>query len=184
MGVISQRDIWRQLKNDLVGKDSQRGFTLTYSWLANQFGHFSLGFIPTFVVYLIIVNPANKQASAVWAALGVGAFWVLFEICNLLGPLLLKRRFKTIVSLSKKLRFEPDWKNLGFDTATDLVFFLTGACTAGIIMAYSYLLLIILFILLAVLVLASSYWYVTKIYLQAAQYPFQFRLSQCGKGDY
>ena len=50
--------IINQLKLDLIGKDSHRGVTLTYSWLANQFGHFSLGFIPT---YLLCLGLKEKQ---------------------------------------------------------------------------------------------------------------------------
>ncbi len=51
---ISFKRILKQLKADLIGKDSYRGVTLTYAWLANQFGHISLGFIPTFLVYYFI----------------------------------------------------------------------------------------------------------------------------------
>lgn len=47
MVSISIKDIRNQLKADLIGKDSYRGVTLTYSWLANQFGHFSLGYAYT-----------------------------------------------------------------------------------------------------------------------------------------
>ncbi len=35
---ISLKDVLHQLKKDFIGKDSYRGVTLTYSWLANQFG--------------------------------------------------------------------------------------------------------------------------------------------------
>ncbi len=46
MKHIPIKAILCQLKKDLVGKDAYRGVSLTYSLLANQFGHFSLGFIP------------------------------------------------------------------------------------------------------------------------------------------
>ena len=51
MSKISAKNILLQLKADLIGKDSYRGVTLTYSWLANQFGHFSLGFIPATILF-------------------------------------------------------------------------------------------------------------------------------------
>ena len=97
MGCITRKQILGQLKRDLIGKDSHRGVTLTYSWLANQFGHFSLGFIPTFILFLIIQTPESIQQSAAWAAIYVTAFWLLFETYNFLGPLLWKRTFKSVV---------------------------------------------------------------------------------------
>jgi uncharacterized membrane protein len=33
--------IFRQILNDLSGKDAYRGVTLTYTWMANQFGQLS-----------------------------------------------------------------------------------------------------------------------------------------------
>ncbi len=51
MKAISSKHVLKQLKDDLIGKDSYRGVTLTYTWLANQFGHFSLGFIPTCFIW-------------------------------------------------------------------------------------------------------------------------------------
>ena len=175
---VTPNVVWTQFWRDLIGKDSQRGVTLTYSWLANQFGHFSLGFIPTYIVYLFIVDPGNKQASAQAAAFWVGGAWIVFETYNLLGPLLLRRRFKSIASPFRKIAFKPDWRNLTYDTITDLGFFITGACTAGIILASSQLLWILLLSISVFLLVASYYWYGTKIYIQEAHFPIQFRLSQ------
>ena len=38
MAKQTLKDIFSQLKADLIGKDSYRGVTLSYSWLANQLG--------------------------------------------------------------------------------------------------------------------------------------------------
>jgi hypothetical protein len=76
-----------QLIKDLIGKDSYRGVTLTYAWLANQIGHFALGFIPT-VTLFILMNKANYSITAIQSALGVTLFWFLFECYNFLVPLL------------------------------------------------------------------------------------------------
>jgi hypothetical protein len=43
MKVIQAKYILQQLNFDLIGKDSYRGITLTYAWMANQFGHIALG---------------------------------------------------------------------------------------------------------------------------------------------
>lgn len=39
-------EIARQAVSDWFGKEVQSGYTLTYIWMANQLGHFTLGFIP------------------------------------------------------------------------------------------------------------------------------------------
>jgi hypothetical protein len=168
MKPISGKDILRQLKYDLIGKDSYRGVTLTYSWLANQFGHFALGFIPTIVFYRVLIKYAQTNAS-LKAALGVSLAWLLFELFNFLWPLLSKK---------KQYIFKPAWGNVAFDTFTDLCFFWLGAFSAGAICEHVSFFKIILFVLMILVICFGYYWYLTKMYLQTAQYPFQFRLSQ------
>src|ERR1017187_5587599 len=76
--TITGRDIRNQLKVDLIGKDSYRGATLTYTWLANQFGHISLGFIPTFILYIILSRYYNNESASFRAAVFISAAWVIF----------------------------------------------------------------------------------------------------------
>mgnify|MGYP003685171887 FL=1 len=83
--TITIKKILQQLKADLIGKDSYRGITLTYAWLANQFGHISLGFIPSFLLYHFLDIDAMK--SAIYVSLA----WLVFETYNFLGPLLSKK---------------------------------------------------------------------------------------------
>jgi hypothetical protein len=92
--IITGRDIRNQLKADLIGKDSYRGVTLTYTWLANQFGHISLGFIPTFILYLILCRYYNNDSASFWSAVLISAAWFVFETFNFLGPLLLSKPSK------------------------------------------------------------------------------------------
>ena len=87
MNSINFKAVTTQLKNDLIGKDSYRGVTLTYAWLANQFGHFALGFIPAIVIYNLIKDKPGIHYPELWASLGVWSFWILFELYNFLGPL-------------------------------------------------------------------------------------------------
>lgn len=159
-----------QLKYDLIGKDSQRGITLSYGWLANQCGHCMLGYIPTHLLYLILANCFNVVGAAWIAALSISIIWLLFEIYNVVKPL---RQQKKEGSL-----FEPDWKNIVYDTATDLGFFTFGALLAGLLLGFSWVLGLALLVLSLILYPASKYWYHTKMFQQAAEYPFQFRLSQ------
>ena len=117
---ISTKRILQQLKADLIGKDSHRGVTLTYAWLANQFGHISLGFIPSFLLHFFFNLAALK------AVLYVSLFWFLFELYNFLGPLLSKRGSNSdMLFMPKKDKyiFKPKWIIIVFDTLEDLCFF-------------------------------------------------------------
>jgi hypothetical protein len=78
--MISLRMILGQLKKDLIGKDVYRGTTQTYTLLANQFGHFALGFIPTAVIYSIVQYTSNNKEVLHWPWITVSAFWILFEL--------------------------------------------------------------------------------------------------------
>ncbi len=187
---ITAKQFLQQLKADLIGKDSYRGVTLTYSWLANQFGHIGLGFIPNIGLYIILAAYTSLLNPILWSTLIIGILWTVFEAYNFLGPLLLKKKStaQNIYSPAKtKYVFEPDWKNVGFDTATDVVFFWLGSFIAGTCLFLMhndclskpnlnfYLWMIVL--MLVLLLYPFQYWYKTKMYLQQAQYPFQFRLS-------
>jgi hypothetical protein len=46
---VSLRDIWDQAVRDWTDKEVQRTYTTTYIWMTNQLGHFTLGFLVTFV---------------------------------------------------------------------------------------------------------------------------------------
>ena len=106
---LSIRQIWSTIHADLIGKDSHRGITLTYGWLANQMGHYALGFIPTTILYFFGWSP--------WLSfLVVAIFWLVFEIYNALSPLY-KPEYRGNGT------FRPAWGNLTFDTFTDLCFF-------------------------------------------------------------
>ena len=177
---ITPGDVLRQLKADLIGKDSYRGVTLTYSWMANQFGHYSLGYIPTLIVYSILESCFSNQRSAFWAALVVSTLWLLFELYNFLGPLLLNKQSQSnlLFFAGKEYTFKPAWVNIAFDTFTDLCFFWFGAFSASLFLNPIRTNFFILAILLLVLIYPCRYWFLTKMYLQSAQYPFQFRLSQ------
>lgn len=178
MTYINRKTIITQLKNDLIGKDAYRGVTLTYSWLANQFGHFSLGFIPTIVIYHFIRSNPNIAYPELWASIGVWSAWILFEAYNFLGPLLLKTTTKRKALNKGEYTFSPSWRNLTFDTLTDLMYFGMGALAASLICGYHTEMLYTLIGMLILVSYPAYYWYTTKMYLQNAEYPFQLRLSQ------
>lgn len=178
---ISSRKVLAQIKYDLIGKDSYRGVSLTYSWLANQFGHFSLAFVTTFGLYHLLQHLTCILNPAFWAGIGITAAWFLFECYNFLGPLLLKKSKQASKNKSGGYTFQPDWKNIAFDTATDVLFFAIGAFTMSNSLEHNSFILYILLGLIAAVIYPVCHWYLTKMYQQAACYPFQFRLSQWNK---
>lgn len=174
MKKITVSQIIGQLKYDLIGKDSYRGVTLSYAWLANQFSHFALGFIPTFCLSSYLSSSQNPWLKPSYAGIFVCITWLLFEIYNVIKPLLFSavRKDNTYI-------FTPQWGNIIYDTSTDLLYFFIGSFTYTCIAhnepwAFGY----ILCILITAVLIPSKYWYVTKMYQQYARYPFQIRLSQ------
>ncbi len=171
----------RQLKADLIGKDSHRGVTLTYAWLANQFGHFSLGYIPALIGFYLIRDRTGWENPEFKSALLVFLAWFLFEVYNFLGPLLLKNvsAAKAVyIPSERRYIFKPDWKNIGFDTLTDLLFFGFGAFSSALLLSFSLTVLAILCGIVLLLIYPVYFWYRTKTYLQYARLPVQFRLTQ------
>ena len=166
---LSNRFVFKQLSQDLIGKDSHRGVTLTYAWLANQFGHISLGLIPSLIVFSILKEFWAYESADVIASLSVSLAWLVFELFNFLWPLLRGK---------KRYTFSPDYRNIGFDTFIDLCFFWFGASTLSLFLEFTYANLIIELILLVIILIFGRYWYETKMYLNYANSPFQFRLSQ------
>lgn len=88
--TITFKRIIEQLKADAIGKDSHRGITLTYAWLANQFGPIALGFIPSFLLFHFFKIDVLK--AVIYVSLG----WLMFEIYNFLRPLLSEKNLNRI----------------------------------------------------------------------------------------
>lgn len=161
---ITLKEVWRTLYADLIGKDSHRGITLTYGWMANQVGHFSLGFIPTYIVYFITEN-ANLSLFT------IVLFWLCFELLNALSPLY-KKEYKG------NGIFPVQWGNLIFDTFTDLCFFWLGSLSFFLLVAFNAYVFYCLLFGVSLLTFSIRFWFLIKLYQQNAFLPFQFRLSQ------
>ncbi|MHA4894562.1 ATP-binding protein [Pedobacter sp. PWIIR3] len=192
MRPITWLHIREQLNKDLIGKDSYRGVTLTYSWLANQFGHFSLGFIPTVAIHHLLTSTNKYIVSLLskigiilpvndaeyWAAFGVWGIWILFETYNFLKPLLFNKTSKRKALGNGQYTFQPAWFNVAFDTVTDLLYFGLGAISASLLCNYQPSMLILTLVLVILVSYPAYYWYTIKMFIQNAEYPFQLRLSQ------
>lgn len=51
----SLRDLWREVGNQVTGSDIESGYSYVYTWLANQFGHFMIGFAGTILVGWVFI---------------------------------------------------------------------------------------------------------------------------------
>lgn len=176
--------VLQQLKADLIGKDSYRGVTLSYAWLANQLGHFTLGFLPPHLYYhfyeQVLGHPSTTSSLVV--ATVVAAIWLLFELYNFLIPILsaaFANRSKS--AQNEKFVFRPPWLNIAFDTFTDLCFFWIGAYSFSVGSDTTPISKVILILVSILAIIGFCYWYPVKIVIQNAQFPFQFRLSQWNK---
>ncbi|MGY5354097.1 DnaA ATPase domain-containing protein [Wenyingzhuangia sp. IMCC45467] len=150
---------------DLFGKDCQRGVSLTYAWLANQLGHFSLGFFPAIVLSIVFKNDETPLFYSVCVIL----FWIFFESLNLTIP---------IIKEHKNRSFKPEWNHLIFDTITDVLYFSFGALSAAYLLSNNLATGLLAILILILLTYPFIYWYTVRIYQQYAYFPFQFRLSQ------
>ncbi len=171
---VSPRRIRMQLKYDLIGKDSYRGVTLSYAYLANQTGHFALAFAPASGIYLLLKHcwPCIEYPG-LWAGIGTALLWVGFEVYNILEQL------KEGKGQDGKYIFTPDNKNIIQDTAIDMGYFTFGGLTfaAGSTTEIGWFFILPLGLLIFLLIVSRS-WYITKICQQTAEYPYQLRLSQ------
>lgn len=51
---VTVSQLFRQAKADLWAKEVQTGYTVTYAWMANQLGHFTLGFAPVILILAVL----------------------------------------------------------------------------------------------------------------------------------
>jgi hypothetical protein len=168
----------QQLKQDLIGKDAFRGVTLSYTWLANQFGHIGLGFIPAAILYASSINRNSGNKGIYWPSFLILTLWVVFEFKNYVVSISVKKKDSIEKKRARKIFYDPRKWHFRNDLITDLCFFALGALSANLLFAFNMYTVLGCLVIIPVLIYESMYWYPAKIYLQRALYPFQFRLSQ------
>jgi len=77
--------LWREVGNQVTGSDIESGYSYVYTWLANEFGHFMIGFAGTILIGWLFIGESGIDYSGLWpwagTAIAVGWFviWVLKE---------------------------------------------------------------------------------------------------------
>ena len=162
----------QQLKKDLFFKDSQSGYTYTYAWMANQTGHFALGFMITMLAFWIFFpHESNFLGNSLWLPLGCMAAWTLYEICDYTYTMLSNR----------KNTFKPNYGYVAFDTCVDLCFFYYGIIVAYVGHYFTNWGIILFFGIFVLLLPFSYYWLMRKLYFQKGGYPYMITLSDLKK---
>lgn len=161
-----------QIKKDWFFKDSQSGYTYTYSWMANQTGHFALGFMIAMLGFWIFFpTESTLWENSLWVPVGSMAAWTIYETIN----------YITTMRKASKNTFKPNYVYVAFDTFVDLCFFYYGIIVAYI-GHYSACWGIILFFGIFVLYLPfSNYWLLRKMYYQKASFPYMISLGDIKK---
>src|SRR5947207_3079612 len=75
--TFSIKELLVQFKNDLWCKEVETGYTVSYTWMANQLGHFALGFVPT-VLFM-------TACFAIWGISSWFALLALLPISLMIG---------------------------------------------------------------------------------------------------
>jgi hypothetical protein len=168
---FSAGELFRQMRDDLIAKEVQTGYTMTYVWMANQLGHVALGFagvaIPIWAWSLFSPRPPLVLITLV--AITV---IVLKEV----------RDFNLDLARTKKADgwFSPARGDLALDAGTASLFMVLGvACGVAAHLGWHYPILPLgaAIATCAVGLFAGGYWLPRKKCFQMAALPFVYRLS-------
>jgi hypothetical protein len=181
-------ELLAQAKADLWAKEVQTGYTTTYAWMANQLGHFALGFIP--VYFLIWLSEASGlvkwikgefgEQSLLWAQFIVPVVWLAWFVNKELGDI------REAVKDAKSANVFPmDLGDVQKDALTAVYFFAAGIAVASADLAAPwhdshiwYWLPVAVFLAQFLIGLFPAYyWLSRKKCFQQADLPYIFRLS-------
>ncbi len=178
--MITRKMIRSQLEKDIIGKDVYRGTTQTYTLMANQFGHFSLGFIPATFFWVLLKNFTDNQIILHLPWVFTALLWSALEIVHFQHSVVAHRKKEKVKQEEglPQFPFKPAWGNIRNDTLTDITFFCAGALLSGSLFVFSAWILIAFLLVFAIAICLFSRWYKTKMYVQEAMFPFHYRLSQ------
>lgn len=173
---LSLKDYGIQLKNDLWSKESVTGYTYSYTWMANQLGHFSIGYVPTFLLITIA-----------HILFGQSYYFILLSLFPII--LMLLKEYSDVLNEKKRDKNTPGvfplnitelWQN----ALTAVWFTVVGSFVAA--STYASMLLGINFVALPIVTLAcllvpsifiAKYWINKKICFQRSNLDFMYRLS-------
>jgi hypothetical protein len=174
--IFSIKEMLTQIKEDLWCKEVATGYTVTYTWMANQLGHFALGFAPTIIL--------SSIATAIFGATP------LIALVALLPALFMIYKEQGDIGVEKKRSetnpgiFPLNIGDIKKNAWTANLFTAVGAAVAGSVslvglipVVGSLLPLIVLLGLTVPCLFVMRYWLTKKKCFQQAGLPFTYRLS-------
>lgn len=170
-----RRAVWRQVRYDLFEtKDVQDTPTFSYTWMADQGGHFSLGFLPTYLFAWIVAILGDRfgfdtDGWNVWLGLGVFGIWVIKEMND----------FRLAVRNATRSRsdFRFNGRELFLNIGTAWLFFAMGSAVASLSFVRLDWALISL-VPVVLITLGVGYWWLRrKITFQQSGLPYLYRLA-------
>jgi hypothetical protein len=185
---FSTGELLAQAKADLWAKEVQTGYTTTYAWMANQLGHFALGFIPVYILIWLAeasglvrwIAREFGEGSLRWAQFIVPVVWLAWFVYKELGDI------KEAVNDAKQDNVFPmDASDVRADAATAVYFFAAGIAVASADLAapwhddpHWYWLPVGVFLgLFLIGMFPAHYWLSRKKCFQQADLPYIFRLA-------
>ncbi len=171
---FTAKQLLKQAIADLWAKEVQSGYTTTYVWMANQLGHFTLGFVPTNLLYWVLLTCTGKIDPLNWWGILIPAVVILWFI---------RKEAVDVWTSEKDAKdfFPFDRGDLLKDAGTAVLF-----VTLGVGVAYSaqfgptvgYYLPLLAILLCGLISLGPAhYWLSRKKCFQQAGLPFTYRLA-------
>ena len=172
--VVTLKDVLQQVWADWTDKEVQAGYTYTYIWMANQLGHFTLGFLPTYLVSWGILWISGRGIEDVyckyllWFPLLLAVGWAAKEIWDVARA----------VKSASGHAFPVDRADLWMDAGTAVFFFWCGIVTATVGLRYpAFGLASFAVVLVLAVALPARYWLPRKLCFQRARLPYLARLA-------
>ncbi|MFO0989686.1 MAG: hypothetical protein U1F37_20415 [Alphaproteobacteria bacterium] len=165
----SLRSVACQFGTDLLGKEVQTGFTVSYTWIADQGGHILIGFLGSVTLGGIV--RLIWEAAPLWAALAPSALLLFFIVFKEVKDYLKDRACKNPQGL-----FQLDLRMLLWNAVTATIIML-GGVAIGMAVLYSFRLGAVAAIGVLVATGLFAWWWIPqKVAFQNAGLPFIFRL--------
>ena len=168
--AVNACDVGRQVWRDWTDKEVQKTYTVTYIWMTNQLGHFTLGFLFTFVIVWIWAVFRGSIPSLGWIvviAIAEVIFWTGKETFDWI----------TAKRDAKGNPFPFDGLDVLSDAATAVWFITAGIVVALLSFVVPWAALAALAAGMVFSLVPALHWLSRKLCFQQAALPFLFRLA-------
>jgi hypothetical protein len=187
--IVTGCDVWRQVVRDWTDKEVQHTYTTTYIWMTNQLGHFTLGFLGTYLIVWIVEFVHGRLACdpppgffsedcPIDRAHFVGGWMLVIPAAELvIWGLKELRDWLATRKEAAHNSFKFNGREVAWDAATAVFFIAVGTAVAYLSFITWSGAVIAFLGGLAVSLIPAMYWLSRKLCFQQAALPFLFRLA-------